>query len=194
MNTFKIVALFGEAGSGKDFLQKQIMRTDFGKENLSEIISCTTRPPREGELDGVHYHFIQTAAELINKDLIEYSIFRDWWYGTPIDSLDINKINIGVFNINGIDQLINHDHQHRIDCLPIRIKCIDKIRLIRQLNRESNPDCLEICRRFQTDTKDFLNIPFSYKVIENNTDEINPIINEIKDLIIDKWSELNKTY
>jgi guanylate kinase len=195
MDKYKIVALFGEAGSGKDYIQKKIIETDFGKNNLSEIISCTTRPPREGELDGVHYHFIPTAAEFFNgynlARWIEFANFRNWWYGTSIEHLNKNKINIGVFNIKGINQILEDEE---IDCLPIRVKCIDKIRLIRQLNRESNPDCLEICRRFQTDTKDFLNIPFSYKVIENNTNEINPITNEIKDLIIDKWPELNKTY
>lgn len=190
MDKYKIVALFGEAGSGKDYIQKKIIETDFGKENLSEIISCTTRPPREGEIDGVHYHFIPTAAEFFNwynlSRWIEFTSFRNWWYGTSIEHLNKNKINIGVFNIKGINQILEDEE---IDCLPIRICCYDKIRLIRQLNREVIPDCMEICRRFQTDYKDFSNIPFEYKGVLNHTNEIIPVLDTIEELIKEKWSK-----
>ena len=36
------------------------------------------------------------------------------------------------------------------------------------LNREEEPNCLEICRRFQTDYKDFMDISFDYRTIFNN--------------------------
>lgn len=185
MNKYKIVALFGEAGSGKDYIQKKMMETDFGKENLSEIISCTTRPPRQGEIDGVHYHFKSSQSEFFSVPLLECTCFRKWWYGTSIDDLNKNKINIGVFNIKGINEILKNE---QIDCLPIRIICSDKLRLIRQLNREIHPDCMEIIRRFLTDTKDFLDIPFEYKMIENNTNEIIPILNDIQFYIKTKWS------
>lgn len=165
------------------------METDFGKENLSEIISCTTRPPREGEIDGVHYHFIPNSAEFFNWDnmhkWIEFTHFRDWWYGTSIDHLNKNKINIGVFNIKSINRILEDEE---IDCLPIRISANKKLCLIRQLTREIDPDCDEIVRRFLTDEKDFLNLPFSYKVVTNNTDEINPILEDIIYYIKEKWS------
>ena len=185
MNKYKIIALFGEAGSGKDYIQKKIMETDFGKENLFEIISCTTRPPREGEIDGVHYHFKSSQSEFFSIPLLECTCFRKWWYGTSIDHLDKNKINIGVFNIKSINQILENED---IDCLPIRILCYDKLRLIRQLNREIDPDCIEICRRFQTDFKDFSDIPFRYRIIENNTNEIIPILEDIQFYIKEKWS------
>lgn len=189
MDTIKIVALFGEAGTGKDYIQKKIMETDFGKENLSEIISCTTRPPREGEIDGVHYHFIPTAAEFFTGNnlyhMIEFANFRDWWYGTRDIDLSPDKINIGVFNIIGIKEILKNDN---IDCLPIRISANKKIRLIRQLTREKNPDCDEIIRRFLVDEKDFLRLPFSnYKVVTNNINEINPVL-DIISYIKAKWS------
>lgn len=180
MNKYKIVALFGEAGSGKDYIQKKIMETDFGKENLSEIISCTTRPPREGEIDGVHYHFIPSAGEFFNWDnmhkWIEFSCFRNWWYGTSIDNLQKDKINIGVFNINGIKQILEDEE---IECLPIYIQVFPKIRLMRQLQREYQPDCDEIIRRYLSDQKDFLNIPFHYHIVENNYNEVEMVIKEI---------------
>lgn len=185
---YKIIALFGEAGSGKDYIQKHIMKTNYGKYHLNEIISCTTRPPREGEKDGVDYHFFSRAEELIKLDMLEFTTFRDWWYGTPISSLDINKINIGVFNISGINQLINKDYLNRINCFPIYIKTDPKIRLLRQLQREINPDCEEIARRFLADQKDFLNIPFHYHIIFNNTDEVQPIVHDIIELAENIWT------
>ena len=187
MNKYKIIALFGEAGAGKDYIQKKIMNTIFGRYNLSEIISCTTRPPREGEIDGVHYHFIPTPAELIKKDLIEFTVFRDWWYGTPIDSLNKDKINIGVFNIEGIEQILK---DNRIDCLPIKVSAMSKVRLIRQLNREKNPNCNEIIRRYLADQKDFENIPFDYFIVENNYDEIDPVLSDIMHIVrANKWAK-----
>lgn len=185
---YKVVALFGKAGAGKDYLQKKIIQTSFGKEYLSEIISCTTRPPREGEIDGVHYHFIPTIAEFFNRPTdswLECACFRNWWYGTSIDNLDVNKINVGVFNIQGIESLLKDS---RVDLLPIYIHAYDKIRLLRQLNREGDPDCREICRRFNTDEHDFLNILFHYYVVENNTCEAQPAINDILNLIIEKFN------
>lgn len=184
MDEYKIIALFGEAGAGKDYILKNIMKTIWGKTNLHEIISCTTRPPREGEIDGVHYHFLPNTAEFFNSynsvRWIEFASFRNWWYGTSIDHLNKNKINIGVFNIEGINQILKIE---KIKCIPIYIKTLPKIRLFRQLQRENNPNCDEIVRRYLTDQKDFLTIPFSYYIIENNYDEIQPIIHEIFSLI-----------
>lgn len=190
MDKYKIVALFGPAGSGKDYIQKKIMETDFGKKNLSKIISCTTRPPREGEIDGVHYYFKSKQSEFFSVPLIECTCFRGWWYGTSTDHLNKNKINIGVFNIKGIYQILGNKE---IDCLPIRIVCYNKLRLMRQLNRESNPDCDEICRRFQADQKDFSNLDFSYKIIENNTNETLPAITDLFNNIRE-WSKQFNDY
>lgn len=190
MSKYKIIALFGEAGAGKDYILHELMKTDRGKEDFHQIISCTTRPPREGEKDGVNYHFFSNQTDFLKQDLLEITEFRKWYYGTPISSLDINKINIGVFNLQGIEQITHKSST--IDCLPIYIKTNDKIRLFRQLNRENNPDCQEICRRFISDKNDFLSMSlfyhFSYKIIENNTNEVQPVIKEIFDLINNKWS------
>lgn len=180
---YKIIALFGPAGSGKDYIQKSIMNTNYGKYHLHEIISCTTRPPRKGEKDGVDYHFISSPEEFLNWDnmhkWVEFTNFRNWWYGTSIDHLSTEKINIGVFNIRGICSLLEDE---QIDCFPIYIKTYPKLRLLRQLQREENPDCEEIARRFLTDQKDFLNIPFHYHIIFNNTNEVQPIIHDIIEL------------
>lgn len=152
----KVVALMGKAGAGKDALLHKIMEK-YGDE-FASIISCTSRPPREGEIDGVNYHFLtseQFAEKLMDGDMIEAVVFRDWCYGTSYDNLNPDKINIGVYNPQGVGILL--DMEYDIDLYPIMVNCRDKTRLLRQLNRESDPDCKEIVRRFEADAEDFGN-------------------------------------
>lgn len=152
----KVVALMGKAGAGKDALLHKIMEK-YGDE-FASIVSCTSRPPREGEVDGVNYHFLtseQFAEKLMDGDMIEAVVFRDWCYGTSYDSLNPDKINIGVYNPQGVGILL--DMEYDIDLYPIMVNCRDKTRLLRQLNRESDPDCKEIVRRFEADAEDFGN-------------------------------------
>lgn len=56
MDKIKVVILCGKAGAGKDATLHKLMELYSNKYN--EIVSCTTRPPREGEIDGVNYHFL----------------------------------------------------------------------------------------------------------------------------------------
>ncbi len=164
MNKIKIVALFGKSGAGKDTIQNYFCATN---NNIHKIVSCTTRPPRENEQDGVDYNFLTEedfAIKVIAGDMLEHTIFRNWFYGTPIDSLDPDKTNIGVFNIAGIRTLLQDS---RLDVHPVYVQVSDKTRLMRALNREEEPDCKEICRRFLTDEQDFEDIGFEYSIFDN---------------------------
>jgi guanylate kinase len=121
--------------------------------------------------------------------MLEASEFRGWFYGTSIESLKEDYINIGVFNPEGILNLIETSAtiNTQINILPIEIFSSDKERLIRQLNREKNPNCEEICRRFQTDNKDFLNFHTSIDIdlyaIENENKSLDIIVKEISKII-----------
>ena len=153
MSKIKILALFGKSASGKDTIQKWIT-TNFPALTKG-IVSCTTRPPRDGEQEGVDYFFLtdeQFAAKVLDGSMLEATSFREWFYGTALDQLDPDKINVGVFNITGIECILQDS---RLDVEPVWVHASDKTRLLRSLNRESNPDCAEICRRFQADEKDF---------------------------------------
>ncbi len=180
---YKIIALFGKSGAGKDTIQKWLVSNLL---NANGIVSCTTRQPRDNEIDGKDYYFItstQFTQELLNGNLLEATEFNDWFYGTPITSLAIDKINIGVFNIAGIECLLQDS---RLDILPLYIITNDKDRLIRSLSREQKPDCKEICRRFLTDEKDFANIEFNYDYYLNfNNKDFSNIFKEtcIQDFI-----------
>ena len=149
MKKIKIYAIIGKAGSGKDFILKKLLRNI----NAKEIISYTSRPPREGEVDGKNYHFVTSDYfEKQGDDFIEKSFFNGWYYGTRYSDLDMSKPNIGVFNPEGIHSLLQNK---QIDLHVIELCVSDKIRLIRQLQREENPDIVEIFRRYNTDNADF---------------------------------------
>lgn len=165
-NKIKIIALFGKSGSGKDSIQKWV--ENYLSLSTKGIISYTTRPRRDYEIDKKDYYFIndlEFSEKIVNDIMLEYSIYNNWYYGTSIENLDKKKINIGVFNIKGIESLLNNPN---IEVIPIYIKASDKTRLIRNLTREKNPNCDEICRRYFTDKEDFSKINFNYYSFDNN--------------------------
>lgn len=165
MNKIKVIALFGKSASGKDSIQKWIIKS-FPSVTHS-IISCTTRPKRDYEEDKKDYFFLtneEFANKVLDGSMLEATEFNNWFYGTPIEALDKDKINVGVFNPAGIDALLADS---RIEVIPLYILAPDKIRLLRSLNREENPDCAEICRRYFTDVEDFADIEWDYIPIFN---------------------------
>ena len=169
-NKYQIIALFGPSGAGKDTVMNWVLKK-YPKE-LHKIINCTTRPRREYEKDGKEYFFLtdeEFATDVINNKMLEATAFNNWAYGTRDSELNKDKINIGVFNIAAIQCLQNNPD---INILPIYIHTDDKERLIRALNREEEPNCAEICRRFISDAADFEKINFFHTEIYLNSKKI----------------------
>ena len=74
------VVLVSPGGGGKDFLAKRLKLRGFEKS-----ISYTTRPIREGEEDGVDYHYVAEDFfhEMTAKDAWhEMDCYRGWYYGS----------------------------------------------------------------------------------------------------------------
>ena len=155
MTKYKVIALVGKAGAGKDCLLREVLSGNIKDYDLHEIVSYTTREPRQGETDGIDYHFVDkyTFADMVHDGrMLEYTKFNNWMYGTALDSLSAEKTNIGVFNPAGIISLMNRPD---IDLYVIYITATDKERLIRQLTREEEPNVREVLRRYDADEDDF---------------------------------------
>lgn len=159
---YKIVALIGESGSGKDTILKKLIEVS---SNLEKITRCTTRPKREGEFDEIDYYFLK-EEQFFKFNFIEWSCFREWYYGTAIETLQEDKINIGVFDPNSIRQLESNPN---VDLMVFHVRASDKVRLLRSLNREKWPDIDEIIRRYQADEKDFKDLGFEVTDVINET-------------------------
>ncbi len=70
------------SGAGKTSLVAALLEADNG---IRKSVSYTTRPPRPGETDGVHYHFVKPEAfEQMAKagDFLESALVHDNRYGT----------------------------------------------------------------------------------------------------------------
>ena len=76
---YKVLAIIGKAGSGKDTLLNACL--DRYKDKLHGIVSYTTRPPREGEVDGINYFFVseeEFTEMTLDLQMLETSCFNDW--------------------------------------------------------------------------------------------------------------------
>ena len=170
---YYILAVMGQAGAGKDSFVNAIIDGEF-LPWAKPIISCTTRPIRENEQDGVNYHYLtneEFAEQVVNGEMLEATVFNEWCYGTSIKNLDKDALNIGVFNPEGVEILRSNS---QINLTVVYITATDKVRLMRQLMREAHPNCDEIVRRYSADKKDFvasrINEIHPDFVIQNNGD------------------------
>lgn len=81
----RLVVISGPAGVGKGTLVKMLLDRN---EDFTASVSCTTRAPRVGEIDGTHYFFItkeQFEEKIAENGFLEYDRHFDNYYGTPKD-------------------------------------------------------------------------------------------------------------
>ena len=163
----RIIAIIGEAGSGKDSLIEKLIKS---KELFHKIIPCTTRPLRENEIDGVQYHFISMNefwkyATSKHDYIIDQTCFNGWYYGTRYEDLVYSQINILSANPAAARTLLKNPN---LNTQIVYVRCDDRERLIRSLQREKYPDIKEILRRYDSDLKDFKYLDFNYYILVNN--------------------------
>lgn len=157
-----IIAIIGPSCAGKDTLMRQLY-IKFAMGDMIErfphvyyIVSTTTRPPRHGEVNHQDYHFVSEEFfnSLIEKGcFLEWTQFKDWKYGTDVLAVSDkpDAINLGVFNLEGIKSLQEHDEYNLII---IYLIVNWKERLRRSIKREGHLT-FEMIRRLFVDWKDF---------------------------------------
>ncbi len=106
-----ILVLSGPSGAGKSSLIRKITN-HIGPSYFS--ISSTTRPKREGEEDGVHYHFIsleEFKAGIEEEIFLEYALVHGNYYGTSLrpvkQALKEGKLVIFDIDVQGHDEVQN---------------------------------------------------------------------------------------
>ena len=89
-----VVILSGASSVGKGMIREKLLEDK--DMNLFFSISETTRPMKEGEVDGKDYYFVSHKAfadSVKNKELLEFTEFNGYYYGTPKAQVDflVNK-------------------------------------------------------------------------------------------------------
>jgi guanylate kinase len=86
------IIICGGGGSGKDHLKQRFINKGF-----KPSISYTTRPPREDEINGKDYIFLDVNKfkEMIEDGkFYEYKLFNNWYYGTIHEEFNTSDIFI----------------------------------------------------------------------------------------------------
>lgn len=159
----KIFYIFGKSATGKDTIFKRILQEYPGQ--FKVIIPYTTRPIRDGETEGVEYHFV-TEEELADLEaagkVIELraynTVYGIWKYFTvddgQFDLSEYNYLMIGV--LESYERTRAFFGEEHMAALYIDLE--DGVRLQRALDREKTqdePKYEELCRRFLADSEDF---------------------------------------
>ena len=90
----KLYVISGASGVGKSTVLKQVMDT---RKDIRFSVSATTRAPRAGEVEGVHYYFVthEKFRDMIaNGEFVEYDCHMSNSYGTPRAQLE-EKLQLG---------------------------------------------------------------------------------------------------
>lgn len=98
-----LVILSGPSGAGKDTV---IQAWAEANPLVERVITCTTREPREDEVNGVHYHFLtneQFEQKMKRGELLEQEpVYSKTMYGTPREGVErlLNEGRIAVLNVD----------------------------------------------------------------------------------------------
>lgn len=160
----KLFCIMGKSASGKDTIFKKLTQDE--NLDLKRVVSYTTRPMREGEQEGVEYHFVtaQRLEELQKEGKVierrDYSTIHGIWSYFTVDDgqvdFSLNQDSIIIGTLESYQKIRMYFGKENV--IPLYIHVEDGLRLGRALERErqqEEPGYAEMCRRFLADAEDF---------------------------------------
>ena len=149
-----MLVLVGRSCVGKDTIKKILIN----KYNMDRVVTCTTRPPRDGEVDGVDYHFMKseyfTDVVGLFAEKTQYHIAsgETWHYGSRISDYKDSDNKVIILNPEGLKAVRGKN----LPVFAVEISSPDSIIKSRQMVRGDDP--VEAARRFNQDIIDFADI------------------------------------
>ncbi len=167
----KTFIICGPSGVGKGTVVSRLLETD---PTLYFSVSATTRAPRAGEADGVHYHFLtrERFQEWIDAgDFLEHAQFVGNFYGTPRryvdEAMDQGRDVLLDIEIQGAEQI----HRKRPEAVRIYIAPPSWEELERRLTGRGTEDGEKIRSRLARGREEFAAArDFDYLVINDTVD------------------------
>ncbi len=177
----KLVLYTGSSGVGKGTIMAELLKRN---PNIRLSVSNTTRKPREGEIDGVHYNFVtkQQFENLIKENgFLEYAQYCDNYYGTPKKQVeDLLSQGYDVFleiEVQGGIQIL----EKYPDVLSIFILPTSIDSLSRRLHRRGTEDEETINKRLAEAEREMsFKDRYKYNVVN---DDLDTAVNEILEIL-----------
>ena len=171
MRRGKTFIICGPSGVGKGTVVARLLASNL---NLYFSVSATTRQPRHGEVDGVHYHFLsrEQFQQWIAEDaFLEHAEFVGNYYGTPkkyVDAaMDQGRDVILDIEIQGAEQV----HQQRPEAVRIYVAPPSWAELERRLIGRGTEEMEKVRSRLERGKQEFAAASsFDYFVINDTVD------------------------
>ena len=164
----------GPSGGGKTTLAKGVLDK---LDNLRFSVSCTTREPRDGEIDGRDYRFISEAEfqKMVQEErFIEHALVHGNYYGTPLDEFE-NARTSGVdllldIDVQGASQL-RKGYPSAVFCfvLPPSFEILKERLIERSSDRDNDIDKRLI--RAKEETEELNSENYDYIIVNDNIDQ-----------------------
>jgi guanylate kinase len=168
-----LLIISGPSGAGKGSISKRLARE---LEGVVLSISCTTRPPRPGEVHGADYFFL-TEDEFIKRvqfgDFLECAkVYDKWMYGTPTgfvqENIDSGNVVILEIDVQGFREVM----ESSVDKVSVFISPSDRDELERRIKARAPMDKEELGKRIHVADEEYEYIPlFDYFVINDDLDK-----------------------
>ena len=176
-----LIVLSGPSGSGKGTIISQLLHE---RDDTVLSVSVTTRAPRPGEQEGVHYFFRtrEEFEEMIRENrLLEYAEYNGNYYGTPEDAvrrvLAEGKNVLLEIEVQGAEQVMDH----RSDLASVFITIPSMTELERRLRERGTESEESIGNRMAVARRE-LNRAFRYDYVVLN-DEVPLAVRRIHTII-----------
>ncbi|MBE7540365.1 MAG: AAA family ATPase [Opitutaceae bacterium] len=174
-----LLVIAGPAGSGKTTLCERMVREIPG---FSRVVTATTRPPRDGEINGVHYHFLtpeEFDARLADNAFLEWAVVHQKHrYGTlaasvmgPLLEGRSLVINVDVQGVDAFRRAALHDALLARHLATVFIEV--PVEELRRRMVKRGQDCdEEITHRLQTAERELREaVKFDYCIHSRSRDE-----------------------
>lgn len=161
-----LLCILGKSGSGKSTLARMLSE----KYKLKQIPSFTTRPMRDGEVDGVDHKFItkkEFARYRINNHIAASTYFNEHHYGATKDQ--IKTYDVYVVDKRGVEEL--KENMQDINIIPVYVYVPEIKRIKYMYERGDSRD--QVISRLQNDLKMFMGCEeiCDYKVTNYNLED-----------------------
>lgn len=177
-----LIVIAGPAGSGKSTLCDRLVAEVKG---FSRVVTTTTRSPRDGEIDGVHYHFLKPAEfrrRVAAGEFLEWAQVHgerdDRLYGTlkssvlePLQRGHDLVMSIDVQGVESLRKAARGEETLRRSLTTVFI-VVDRERLIARMRARAKDNEEEIARRMATAESELREAPkFDFRIESRTRDE-----------------------